>query len=637
MFYSQMILARKGPLGKIWMACHHDKKVTKNMVFSTDITDSVESVLNPAAPLALRVSGHLMLGIVRIYSRKVKYLMNDCTEAMWKIKLAFRPGNVDLSEDAQTAKATDIDDVRHYGKVDTDFEYPELAETAFNPDTLTTYSTLQAARGYDLASLSLSQSQDQFLDLSDAQRYQDRSRSPSVSSRGSGFVNIPPGQIPGEADLDYPYQGRQPSQSGSGSHEGRISDVEIARRGSISRSTLSGARASMSMAYINDEEIPAFDEGGGDDSMYFGGDTQVDAPALDDYDYQFKAPDLLRDSVGMDITGGDDYTEQYDGYQPYGDDEFQQAGDPTTLEDTTRSDKTKSVAKKGSKSTKRQRAIMDVQTELTTREMKAYQSDLSGILKRAPEDPLPSSNHREKMTIEERLVQPASIHGLCPELQNLFTMIMTNAPLPFPKKSKFDTSEVAEMVRGEDRSQSFGGVGGVDTSDIVGYDESKSPSHHYGYDDEAPSWTGRDKAGDDSYHHGDDQGPVYDDVYVGDDGGASMYADLEREGGEGASSPTNVFASSKDVSAAAHTTNASEMSTWNNRTARVFEILKEQFDERPMISFQEISKGVTRRTAAGSFLEILQLKTWGYIDLKQDKPFADLHIESTEKIQSVNT
>jgi hypothetical protein len=51
------------------------------------VISSTDSILNPASPLALRVSGHLMLGVVRIYSRKVKYLMSDCTEAMWKIKM----------------------------------------------------------------------------------------------------------------------------------------------------------------------------------------------------------------------------------------------------------------------------------------------------------------------------------------------------------------------------------------------------------------------------------------------------------------------------------------------------------------------------------------------------------------------
>lgn len=49
--------------------------------------------------LALRTSGHLMLGVVRIYSRKTKYLLQDCNEAFVKIKMAFRPGMVDLPED----------------------------------------------------------------------------------------------------------------------------------------------------------------------------------------------------------------------------------------------------------------------------------------------------------------------------------------------------------------------------------------------------------------------------------------------------------------------------------------------------------------------------------------------------------
>lgn len=43
--------------------------------------------------MALRTSGHLLLGVVRIYHRKAKYLLADCNEAFIKIKMAFRPGN----------------------------------------------------------------------------------------------------------------------------------------------------------------------------------------------------------------------------------------------------------------------------------------------------------------------------------------------------------------------------------------------------------------------------------------------------------------------------------------------------------------------------------------------------------------
>lgn len=47
--------------------------------------------------MALRTSGHLLLGVVRIYHRKAKYLLADCNEAFIKIKMAFRPGRGLLS------------------------------------------------------------------------------------------------------------------------------------------------------------------------------------------------------------------------------------------------------------------------------------------------------------------------------------------------------------------------------------------------------------------------------------------------------------------------------------------------------------------------------------------------------------
>ena len=58
--------------------------------------------------MALRTSGHLLLGVVRIYSRKAKYLLADCNEAFVKIKMAFRPGVVDLPEENREAAVAAI-------------------------------------------------------------------------------------------------------------------------------------------------------------------------------------------------------------------------------------------------------------------------------------------------------------------------------------------------------------------------------------------------------------------------------------------------------------------------------------------------------------------------------------------------
>lgn len=41
-----------------------------------------DSVLNPEAPLALRLSGQLLLGIVRVYIRKLQFLESDAKEAV---------------------------------------------------------------------------------------------------------------------------------------------------------------------------------------------------------------------------------------------------------------------------------------------------------------------------------------------------------------------------------------------------------------------------------------------------------------------------------------------------------------------------------------------------------------------------
>ncbi len=81
MFYSDIILAKKGPLANIWLAAHLSNKLSKTQIFDTNIEGSVQSITQPAFPLALRVSGHLLLGVVRIYSRQVKYLFADCNYA----------------------------------------------------------------------------------------------------------------------------------------------------------------------------------------------------------------------------------------------------------------------------------------------------------------------------------------------------------------------------------------------------------------------------------------------------------------------------------------------------------------------------------------------------------------------------
>ena len=102
MFYSHLVISEKNSLGKIWLAAHFEKKLTKAQVFETNIEESCDAIMSPIAPMALRLSGQLLLGVARIYGKKVEFLFVDCNDALSKIKMAFRP------EVSTTAPASSI-------------------------------------------------------------------------------------------------------------------------------------------------------------------------------------------------------------------------------------------------------------------------------------------------------------------------------------------------------------------------------------------------------------------------------------------------------------------------------------------------------------------------------------------------
>jgi cohesin complex subunit SCC1 len=94
MFYSEALLSKTGPLARVWLSANLERKLSKTHILQSSVKDSVDAIVNPdQAPMALRLSGQLLLGVVRIYSRKARYLLDDCNEALMKIKMvctAFR-------------------------------------------------------------------------------------------------------------------------------------------------------------------------------------------------------------------------------------------------------------------------------------------------------------------------------------------------------------------------------------------------------------------------------------------------------------------------------------------------------------------------------------------------------------------
>lgn len=87
MFESQSLLSRKGALRSVWEAAYFHKKLKKAQVTQTNISSSVDKILVDEVPvLAYRILGYILLGVVRIYSKKVEYLFDDCQKMLIKVK-----------------------------------------------------------------------------------------------------------------------------------------------------------------------------------------------------------------------------------------------------------------------------------------------------------------------------------------------------------------------------------------------------------------------------------------------------------------------------------------------------------------------------------------------------------------------
>ena len=606
MFYSQVILAKKGPLGKIWLAAHFDKKLTKNQIFTTDIEESVNSILNPAAPLALRVSGHLMLGIVRIYSRKVKYLMSDCTEAMWKIKLAFRPGNVDLLTDTQAVTAAMIDDPRLYGHYQDELDYPELADIPFPQSMLTHYDTLKAARGQVISSDRTSMVTEDYEDFNNRDTYYVSPSRSSVQKDSSTLINIPSGVIPGE----------QRSRESSISKASRVSDVEI-MRGDYSRGSISLNRTSMSsmgggVAMQFDDEIPAYQE----QDVAYGTDY---APEIEnDYNY------------------GNDY--QPVDYQQENEENLNVLSPPDSSmprkssrvtkqvnENITSSDMNKMAASKKKKTSKKKRKVtIDKEVELKDDTIRERMKNLAPITRDRPK--------RGSLRTQGDDAKEKKDRDLAPELVELLQM---SASKQSPFVTDVDNEEEVELTRyeskgGVQRPSILSSINSAE-KDVTDYPSEYNDQYDYNevpdyqapepYDDYAPVTTQPDMSvlgvrmekavGLDEVIRGNkDDNEVSEPVFTMDSGDATKTQE------------SNPIVGAPE--------------SWNARTALVLEVLQDQFKEKEEVTFKEISSGISRRTAATCFLEILQLKTWGLIDTIQDEPYADITLRRTEKTYDIS-
>ncbi|ESQ28607.1 hypothetical protein EUTSA_v10019442mg [Eutrema salsugineum] len=95
--------------GTVWTAAHLPGRLKKSHYTASNIPKTVDLILMfPEIPMTLRLSGQLLLGVKRIYSKQVDYLFCDCNLFITCSAKYFLSTQVDLPKDARQSPVESV-------------------------------------------------------------------------------------------------------------------------------------------------------------------------------------------------------------------------------------------------------------------------------------------------------------------------------------------------------------------------------------------------------------------------------------------------------------------------------------------------------------------------------------------------
>ncbi|GMT05500.1 hypothetical protein PENTCL1PPCAC_27674, partial [Pristionchus entomophagus] len=575
MFYAQFVLSKKGPLAKIWLAAHWEKKLSKAQIYETDIKEAVDEIKAPRTKIALRTTGHLLLGIVRIHSKKTKYLLADCNEAFFKIKEAFRSGRIELVEDTYEAPKNAITLPEVY--TDMDAALPDFGELDISQQLVFNQSRI------DEITL-----KDDFCTDSSTTYGNDF----GMDDFGEGAVGGGSGDLADfgltEDDLEEARDATLDRMSGIGSNFGdRLREPTPCIEG----------REAAGQAMFNDDDMDHHGMGGGDDDMYMdqhmgGGDDFA----------------LGESAVERSDHGNDDDRSVVD--HP----ESSFALDP--LEGVA-------VAEKTTRTRRKRRLIIDDQKFISGEEMKQNMAEYGDTLQ--PLDLAPPTRKlmrlKESGNVEKLFHLPGSSL-----VKNRALIKQYQSRLSYKSRTSFAAhsganasllDESIEDVRKE-----------LEYSDNV-EDENMMLLHEQnaGFDDfgEADFDFGLPMGNDSPLH---DAGGMFDNDEPGSGGAAAQAEETtqpEKKRKRGETSRLDKTADDDDDKV----DHGDEDHRWTKRTQNVLNTIaaKIRAAEDGEITLSDLlTKGSTRKTAAQKFYTLLVLKKRQAIDVHQDEPYGEIRI-----------
>lgn len=598
-------------------------------IFSTDISSSVDSIVNPSVPLALRVSGHLLLGVVRIYSRKVKYLMHDCHEAMVKIKMAFSTANGQLKEvivDLDPSK-TDNLNVANFGEV-TEAYLLDDAQPFAIPFDLHALQTM-APEEWAIAE-----------DHEDSQQVAPEGRQAMDLTMDSD-INMDMLMQRPEEEAEEQWTAFDPDEDedrhvfDDSRNESKISDVELVR----------GAEDSMTTA----GRLSVLDDGDSKDKIITPRNSEQEFAMPDDDDFG----NVPFDDDSREGPHGRDSDLRLDLDSPNAhiriDSEIGGLAVSPDQKQNPIEKKNKRKADGPKRMRKRRKVVIDNDdTQLSSEHIKSMLDDTTDTLLQNgihPADWANSEDTRPKkrdlrhhLPFDRLMVRPelADDGALTPALLELY-MDNTKEARGFKKsfrlRGKAGQQQAAMRKIEQDAREEEVEIGrqaqdSVSEEGRPSMDEAEFPVIQ---DDDFPMQDQEDDEMQIPFDHEDDAPPRAE---TAEDEARSPGSAFEL----GLVNDFEDDLESDDPRQAAGTDAVSSESKWHKHTVKVLSMLKNEMGNGEdddategaapggELSYNKLSKGCSRHTAASAFFELLQLKTWDFIELDQEESYGDIKI-----------
>jgi len=591
MFYSPAILAKKGELSSIWLAAHWQNKVSKQQAMAVNIAESCQAIKQPTVPLALRLSGQLLHGVAFIHQKKVTYLSDDCSDALLKIKMAFRPGVVNLS--AQTAAATPSKiNAPTMSSNDDSMPSPMVGTTSKNK-----FAGMEMDVDVDdwtnLTPVHLRTTKKRLIKPSPTYDDSDARSTASVNDREEQWS-------------EFPFTSDE------------ASSVELVRKADDSKSMSSEQQQGSVQYQPYDYE---------------------DVNAVGDDDFRPSTGGAM-DYSNHDASGYDDGLMLSGQNQSWLDDVAMRDNEE---ENENNFQKDKKIEKKQQRkdrkaapaSAAKRRKKSEEVTELSNEVIQNALQDVSDIT-------VERANPREKGEHEDELrergfpvriaqtsfdvgMEAPAMSGFHPKLVQMFKQNAKAVPsFSGEKETSFEGEdvEIARAATVTTGTDDMGGYTGPDDAPTFAYDDVNAIGDDSFRQDPAAG----DQTDLSASRGGMDDGP--DELEL-----TFQEGDAESPSRSGRASGTTP--SSARRSATSSQIMVGETEKWNPQTIRVMKLLREKLSDTPQITYQDLAKDQRRAIVAKAFFEVLTLATRDMIAVKQTEPFGEITITGGRKYETL--